>query len=182
MVANTCDLASASFHVDLTSTQKHSTVSSSLTQKPTFTEHSSHHPHMTGCAFNLLSQQSPSGRLLSACLIGTKLISEPSASGFKLLLQLIRYCFTDWAVPSERWAAIYFPCPVLELKLNCKTWPVDCSVQSRDCFVQGLDVHHWGNAELVWAFLHGCHVNDKGFILMSPYLWKILTVVHWPIS
>lgn len=128
-------------------------------------------PHMAGCAFNFPSQQSPSSRLLSVCLISTKLISEQSTSGLKLLLQLIRYCFTDWAVPSERWAAIYFPCPVLELKLNCKTWPFDCLVQSRDCFVQGPDIHRCGNAERVWASLHGCHVDDRGFLQMPSYLW-----------
>lgn len=124
-------------------------------------------------------------RLLSACLISTKFISEKSAWGFKLLLQLIRYCFTDWVVPSERWAAIYFPCPLLKFKLNCKTWLFDCLVQSRDCFAQGIDIHLYANAELIWALLNGYHVDDKDFVQM-PFIrsiWKVVqTVVYWPVS
>lgn len=61
-----------------------------------------HHPHRAGCALMCPPQQSPFSRLFLACQISTKLNSEKSASGFKLLLQLIRYCFTDWVVPSER--------------------------------------------------------------------------------
>lgn len=111
-------------------------------------------------------------RLLWACLISTKLISEKSAWGFKLLLQLIRYCFTDWVVPSERWAAIYFPCPLLKFKPNCKIWLFDCLVQSRDCFAQGIDIHLYANAELIWALLNGYRADDKHFVQMPLIHWK----------